>query len=131
MAKWIEYTGSAEQIEKLASAKNMVRVRYANGREVNWACVVFKQRSGIVYPLQDAIAYLISEPHPYADLIDIWRLTGCEVWVKFSYEYLGLLYKVFPEDTLTRLNEDSVIVKTAKPNWNIPGAEYQLTPFEG
>ena len=125
MAKLIEYTATSDQIKALNNAlkfsNNGVFLRLKNGNH--------KIIKSHLYAY-DFTHYLIRDPHPYADLIDIWRLTGCEVWTKFSYEYVGFLYKELSEDTLTRLNEDSVIVKTTKPNWNIPGAEYRLTPFE-
>lgn len=124
MTKWIEYTGSDEQIEEINRAKHGVLAK--NNFNHIWPDIY----EHFDFAPIGATEYLICDPHPYADLIDIWRLTGCEVWTKFSYEYVGFLYKELPEDTLTRLNEDSVIVKTTKPNWNIPGAEYRLTPFE-
>ena len=122
MAKWVEYTGSKEQLEKLASAKTMVRIRYANGREVNWAYTLFKSESGARAILETAIAYLISEPHPYADLIDVWRLTGCEVYIREHHNnyYDGVLESTDYHD----------LPPTDKPDWNIPGAEYRLTLFE-
>jgi hypothetical protein len=55
----------------------------------------------------------LCQPHPYADLIKIWADTGCPVWVKEGKE----LARPF-------------IYETSKPDWNIPGAEYRLTPFE-
>lgn len=122
MAKWIEYTGSAAQIEALALAKTMVRVRYANRQEVNWSCTLFRSESNARDILQDAIAYLISEPHPYADLIKIWADTGCEVYIREHHNnyYDGVLESTDYHD----------LPPTGKPNWNIPGAEYRLTPFE-
>lgn len=116
MAKWIECTGSNEQIEALALAKTMVRVRYANRREVNWSCTLFRSESNARAVLQDAIAYLICEPHPYADMIKIWADTGCDVWVR--YEWRG------PTGPHTQM------YVTDEPDWNIPNAEYRLTPFE-
>ena len=117
MANWIEYTGSAAQIEALALAKTMVRVRYANRQEVNWSCTLFRSESNARDILQDAIAYLISEPHPYADIIKIWADTGCEVYVRepIDYAMTGDMYKEYVTD---------------QPNWNIPNAIFRLTPFE-
>jgi len=113
MAKWIECTGSNEQIEALILAKTMVRVRYANRREVNWSCTLIRSESNARAVLQDAIAYLICQPHPYADLIKIWADTGCEVWVKEG-----------------KSHRQPFIYVTDKPDWNIPGAEYSFTPFD-
>ena len=118
MAEWIEYTGSDEQIEELVSAKTIVRVRYANRQEVNWSCTLFRSESNARDILQDAIAYLICQPHPYADEIKIWADTGCPVWIRTSWfdnELRETRHKVYETNT---------------PNWNIPGAEYRLTPFE-
>ena len=116
MAEWKKYTGSGEQFEELASAKTLVRVRYSYGQEVNWSCTLFRSESNARDTLQDAIAYLICEPHPYANEIKIWADTGCDVWWRMIPEnHVGLICRVF---------------KTNSPDWNIPGAEYRLTPFE-
>lgn len=128
MVKWIEYTRSDEQLESLASAKTAVRVRYINGTEVNWACVLFKQRSREICQLQNAVAYLISEPHPYAGIIKIWADTGCEVYVRITSPGNK---DEFPElaEYIESIEHTETYV-TDKPNWNIHGAEYRLTPFE-
>jgi len=80
--EWIKYDGSDKQIEALASVKTMIRVRYVNGREVNWSYThtLFKSKDDAKAILETAIAYLICQPHPYADLIKIWADTGCPVW---------------------------------------------------
>jgi len=57
-------------------------------------------------------------PHPYADLIKIWADTGCPVWVRYT------------EPTEDGLNIRWRTIKTNTPDWNIPGAECRLTPFE-
>ena len=122
MANWIEYTGSAAQIEALALAKTMVRVRYANRQEVNWSCTLFRSESNARDILRDAVAYLICEPHPHADIIKIWADTGCEVYVR---EHHNNYYEGILESTDCFYHSP-----TNKPNWNIPNAEYRLTPFE-
>ena len=117
MAKWIEYTGSDEQFEELASAKTIVRVRYANRQEVNRSCRLFKCERDAKDILQDAIAYLICQPHPYADIIKTWADTGCMIHVRepIDYAMTGYMYKDYATD---------------QPNWNIPNAIFRLTPFE-
>ena len=113
MANWIEYTGSAEQLEELASAKTLVRVRYSYGQEVNWSCTLFRSESNARDTLQDAIAYLISEPHPYANEIKIWADTGCEVyWKSKTGGGAGICHEYFP------------------PFAHPSEFEYRLTPFE-
>ena len=113
MANWIEYTGSAEQLEELASAKTLVRVRYSYGQEVNWSCTLFRSESNARDTLQDAIAYLISEPHPYANEIKIWADTGCPVYWRSKHGgAAGACHENFPP--------------FAHPN----EFEYLLTPFE-
>ena len=122
MAKWFDYTGSDEQIEALANAETMIRVRYVNGTEANWACVLFKQRSRAIYQLQNAAAYLISEPHPYAELIEIWAWTGCEVYVCEHHNNYC--------DGILESTDCFYHPATDKPNWNIPNAEYSFTEFK-
>ena len=85
MAKWIEYTGSDEQIEEIKAADNGVMFEYVAG--IGTDNFIFKYKDDR-YHIDNRIAnkaiskYLICEPHPYADLIKIWADTGCEVWVK-------------------------------------------------
>jgi len=72
MTKWIEYTGSDEQIEEINNSK----------------CFLLKRKDGaisfVLYPpyhpnnmdSETTIEYLIGSHHPYADLIKIWADTG-------------------------------------------------------
>ena len=132
MATWVDYTGSKEQLEKLANAKTAVRVRYANGQEVNWAYTLFKSEASAKAILETATAYLISEPHPYADLIEVWARTGCEVWVKIKLTN-GMIPNWLINNLLVvevSLDRNYVVIKTTRPNWHLLSAEYRLTPFE-
>ena len=107
MAKLVEYTGSDEQNEEIQKSEH------------GWMTEDFIVIDGSA-PIHDLLCigdkYLICDPHPYADEIKIWADTGCEVWWRMIPEnHVGLICRVF---------------KTNKPDWNIPGAEYRLTPFE-
>ena len=107
MAKWIEYTGSDKQISDIQTSEH------------GWMTEDFITIDGSA-PIHDLISvgekYLICQPHPYADLIKIWADTGCPVWWRMiPKNHVGLICRVF---------------KTNTPDWNIPGAEYRLTPFE-
>ena len=77
MSEWIEYTGSDEQNRDILGSKADVLFMYSNG--------VHRLRSSMFtgdWKHRTLTHYLICQPHPYADLIDIWRLSGCQVWYK-------------------------------------------------
>ena len=120
--QWIEYTGSDEQIEEMWNAEHGYAVisrgviKARNAKQAWPSREVFFQhtKSAIEYVTR----YLICQPHPYADLIDIWRLSGCPIYVRYT------------EPTEDGLNMRWRTIKTNTPYWNIPGAEYSLTPFE-
>ena len=122
--EWIKYDGSDEQIRDILSSKADVLFRYSNG--------VHRLRSSMFtgdWKHRTLTHYLICQPHPYADLIKIWADTGCPVWVKVTkrndwVRYIdGVYYK-------PRAMVHEYLEPTTKPDWNIPGAEYRLTPFE-
>ena len=127
MAKWIEYTGSVEQINEMCRPGCSYAVMDGSG-EVLGPYVWFdtsnhpdprlRNLNDLKSQLDAASIkqYIICEPHPYADEIKIWADTGCDVWWRMIPEnHVGLICRVF---------------KTNAPDWNIPGAEYRLTPFE-
>ena len=106
MAKWIEYTGSDEQIEEINNARYGILAK--NNFNYIWPDIY----EHFDFAPIGATEYLICQPHPYADLIKIWADTGCEVWVKEG-----------------KSHRQPFIYVTDKPDWNIPGAEYRLTQF--
>ena len=122
--EWIEYTGSNEQLIELLTTESKFMV------DNEWS--VFHKPTTLNMPATEdnlnwlasllcdtkVKRYLICQPHPYADLIDIWRLSGCPVYVRYT------------EPTEDGLNMRWRTIKTNTPYWNIPGAEYSLTPFE-
>ena len=131
MAKWIEYTGSDEQIRELKANTHGYMVRnippitgFILSPRIRYAF----ELSGIS---EVKFEYLICEPHPYADIIKIWADTGCEVWIKPHKPYSFKIsdYENNPYAKLL-VNEAGVIIVTTKPDWNM-NAEYRLTPFEG
>jgi len=71
--QWIKYDGSDEQISDIQTSEH------------GWMTEDFITIDGSA-PIHDLISvgdkYLICQPHPYADLIDIWRLSGCPVWYR-------------------------------------------------
>lgn len=117
--EWIEYTGSDEQIAEMWNAEHGYAVISRGVIKIRVAKDSFSSREVFSEHAKNAIEYvtkyLICQPHPYADLIDIWRLSGCTVWVRYRN---ALSPKNF------------IVEETNKPDWNIPGAEYRLTPFE-
>ena len=120
MAKWIEYTGSDEQIEEIINCKTDVLCRYVNG--------LHKLKSEMFlgdWKQRTLTHYLICQPHPYADEIKIWADTGCEVWVSY------MSYRYERDETLGSIMVDYLKTEiTTTPDWNIPGAKYRLTSFE-
>ena len=126
MSEWIEYTGSNEQIEEM---KGGFLYRTTSGSQSDIALNEsnFDSIDHLKTWMRGATHYLAAKPHQYADLIKIWADTGCPVWVKGDIKVMSHLLhtgnKVTPYPTYT-------VIKTTKPDWNIPGAEYRLTPFE-
>ena len=108
MAKWIEYTGSDEQIEEIQKSEHGVMTE---------DFIVIDGSAPINDLLCIGDEYLICQPHPYANEIKIWADTGCEVYVRepIDYAMTGYMYKDYATD---------------QPNWNIPNAIFRLTPFE-
>ena len=133
MSEWIEYTGSDEQLKELLTTKSkfMVSVFHkpttlnmpATEDNLNWLAALLRDTK--------VKNYLICQPHPYADLIKIWADTGCPVWVRPTKPYEFKISDYLNHPT-TRLMVDGkgVYLITTTPDWNIPGAEYSLTPFE-
>ena len=120
MAKWIEYTGSDEQFLEIVNYENNVLLEFKHG--------VKRFRSdfmpGDFINGGNLVRYLICEPHPYADIIKIWADTGCPVWVRAA----DLCYEDNKSNVWERYG--LFVTVTDTPDWNIPGAEYSLTPFE-
>ena len=110
MSEWIKYDGSDKQIEEINNA------RYGILAKNNFNYIWPDTYEYFDFAPIGATEYLICQPHPYADLIKIWADTGCPVWWRMiPKNHVGLICRVF---------------KTNTPDWNIPGAEYHLTPFE-
>lgn len=129
MSEWKEYTGSDEQIREMlfAANKHGVMIIHHNGE---LCCEPFMDAGELEQHLDKRTKYpikmfLLCHPHPCADLIKIWADTGCQVWIKAN-NFRDLLHIV---GTLKDI-QDGNVLKTTKPDWNIPGAEYSLTPFE-
>lgn len=111
--KWIEYTRDNKQIEEINRSESFLLKRKDGA-------VSFVLHPPLVMnEMDDEVTthYLIGQPHPYADLIKIWADTGCPVWVQVTRGFED-------GDWLENLPP------TTTPYWNIPGAEYRLTPFE-
>ena len=128
MSEWIEYTGSNEQIEEM---KGGFLYRTTSGSQSDIALNEsnFDSIDHLKTWMRGATHYLAAKPHQYADLIKIWADTGSPVWVKVTkrndwVRYIdGVYYK-------PRAMVHEYLEPTTKPDWNIPGAEYRLTPFE-
>ena len=130
MSEWIEYTGSNEQIEEM---KGGFLYRTTSGSQSDIALNEsnFDSIDHLKTWMRGATHYLAAKPHPYADLIKIWADTGCPVWVRPRKPYEFKISDYLNHPT-TRLMVDGkgVYLITTTPDWNIPGAEYSLTPFE-
>ena len=135
--EWIEYTGGDEQLTELLTTDSKFMI------DNEWS--VFHKPTRLNLPVTEdnlnwlagllcdtkVKKYLICQPHPYADLIKIWADTGCPVWVRPTKPYEFKISDYLNHPT-TRLMVDGkgVYLITTTPYWNIPGAEYSLTPFE-
>lgn len=133
--EWIEYTGSDEQIEEMWNAEHGYAVISNGVIKTKKANQVWQSKDAFFVHAKSAVnrvtSYLICQPHPYADLIKIWADTGCPVWVRPTkpYEFKISDYENHPTTSLM-VDGKGVYLITTKPDWNIPGAEYRLTPFE-
>ena len=119
MSEWIEYTGSDEQLKELLTTKSKFMVDNnkwsvfhkpttlnmpATEDNLNWLAALLRDTK--------VKNYLICQPHPYADLIDIWRLSGCPVYAKHK---------------ATGQTDE---VCGPRVDWNHEEWEFSLTPFE-
>ena len=111
--EWIKYDGSDKQIAEINDS--VLRHGFILRNRYGSISPVMKQPWHVaLIGDKDTTHYLICKPHQYADLIKIWANTGCPVWVRY--------YHIFYCELVLRI--------TTIPDWNIPGAEYSLTPFE-
>lgn len=125
--QWIKYDGSDKQIAEINDS--VMRHGFILRNKYGSISPVIKQPWHVtLIGDRDTTHYLICRPHPYADLIDIWRLSGCRVYVRIT-EYELHKHGCREYQVTYTSNGDTVLV-TCKPDWNIPGAEYRLTPFE-
>ena len=124
MSEWIKYDGSDEQIEEILNSKNgFSYIRDTGDKDIK-VYLSPLTKTYLIGLLSDCKQYLINNQHPYADLIKIWADTGCPVWVRSN----NLCYEDNNSNVWERFG--LYVTSTTKPNWNIPGAEYRLTPFE-
>ena len=116
MSEWKIFDGSDEQIKELNKAINHsssgVLLKLKNGTQIIIRSHLYAY---------DFAEYLICNPHPRADMICQQARTGQPVWVSIAFDIgIGELEKV----------EYRHLEPTTTPDWNIPGAEYRLTPFD-
>ena len=124
--RWVECKGSEKQIEEILRSKNGFSCIRDTGDKDIKVYLSPLTKTYLIGLLSDCEKYLINDPHQYADLIKIWADTGCPVWVRcpaHKYEWDSSLGNIIVDYIKTEV--------TNTPDWNIPGAEYRLTPFEG
>lgn len=126
--EWKKYTGSDEQIAEIRSNEHGYMLMNNAGHISEISCNLETNglRSGedrrLMFNCSEVSHYLICEPHPYADMICQWARTGQPVWVRYAKVcHFGQ----------TSEYEICNQIATLTPDWNIPGAEYSFTPFEG
>ena len=126
--EWIEYTGSGRQIEEINASESFLLKR----KDGEISFILHPPFELNEMDSETTAEYLICQPHPYADLIKIWADTGCHVWVKPRNKPRSFRISDYENNPDAKLlvGESGVIIVTTKPDWNIPGAEYRLTPFE-
>lgn len=123
MAKWIDYTGSDEQIDEMCKPGCSYAVMDVSGKVFgpyvwfdtsNHPDPRLREFNDLKSQLNTASIkqYLICEPHPYADIIKIWADTGCPVWYRF------------------KATEFEPGIETEEPDWFNDELEFKLTPFE-
>ena len=118
--EWIEYTGSDEQIEEINASEYFLLKR----KDGEISFILHPPFEPNEMDSETTAEYLICQPHPYADMICQWARTGQPVWVRSN----NLCYEDNNSNVWERFG--LYVTSTTKPNWNIPGAEYSLTPFE-
>ena len=139
MAEWKKYTGSDEQIAEMKASRDVI-IRFKSSYELlRSSCFVddFNDRlaNGTV------TAYLICDPHPYADMICQQARTGQEVWVLepvVGTEEHPLWPRLLAEG-ISRENVGPALLEngifcqysTRTPYWHIPGAKYSFTRVGG
>ena len=121
-AQWVKYDGSDEQIAEMDDTSSFIIK--ANGIESHVMHNIDER--GL---LVDCDEYLICNRHKYAKLIQRWSITGQPVHIKVENGTGNHLLDVSTGFYYFDL-EHSIYVTTT-PDWNIPGAEYSFTSFEG
>lgn len=133
MTEWKKYTGAPEQIAEIISAakQNGFMARDKTGArlfiDTHYRFLCFDSatdREIIESALSPFDEYLLCKPHPLADMICQWARTGQPVWIKVV-NFRDLLHMV---DSVNEIKDK--VLKTTKPDWNIPGAEYSFTAFK-
>lgn len=137
MTEWKKYTGSPEQIAEILNAKHGFLCVNTNGicsdiliNCYNNICLK-KNMFGLCISgnlanylsKEKTKSFLICNPHPNADMICQWAMTGQPVWIKKPVVYERV-------DTKQRSDVCYLVNVTCKPDWNIPGAIYSFTPLE-
>lgn len=127
MPKWKIYTGSVEQIEEMRNAPAGWIVRYVDTDDL---CLA-QSRICFSEPKDTEVIkeYLICEPHPFSELIDIWRLSMCPVYERYNGSAENINKEFHDLALKIRLAHPEGIV-TDRPNWNSPFYEFSLTPFQ-
>ena len=111
--EWIKYDGSDKQIAEINDS--VLRHGFILRNRYGSISPVMKQPWHVaLIGDKDTTHYLICKPHQYADLIKIWADTGCPVYIRYYHTFYCEL----------------VVRVTNLPHWDIPDAEYSLTPFE-
>jgi len=126
-AQWKKYTGSDEQIKELWNADDGYILRFSDKvndriRRAKEAWLTLSDFSNHCKKVTNVTNYLICNPHPLEDMICQQARTGQPVWVRYAKVcHFGQ----------TSEYEICNQIATLTPDWNIPGAEYSFTPFEG
>jgi len=116
MTEWKEYTGSDEQVADIEILLNSGGCFITDPKSgIRWNKQSLPTRIIILKLLENTDKYLICEPHPLADMICQQARTGQPVWIRFVAQDINKM----------------IGYETTKPDWNIPGAQYSFTPFEG
>ena len=144
MSKWVQFTGSDEQIADIRKAKNGFILRYRKGEETE---VIRSVGSSFIGDAIDSRRRMLSGDNivevlnrnstthywlipddPLREMKIRQAMTGQPVWIKMK----SSTYWVIAMRGFDLIYQDHVVsvIKSTTPDWNIPNAEYSFIEFE-
>lgn len=130
--EWVKFDGSDEQIAEIMCSKNgfIVDSQWSVFSEPNKLKIALDDQANIDWLKQnfedyDVTKYWIIPADPLREMKIRQAQTGQPVWIRMPG------YEAFPSKYETYWwNGRYTQTVTTRPDWNIPNAEYRLSPFE-